>query len=68
MGIFDKLFGKPKEMEDMSNVRLAVIFYTMSGTNYQMAKWAEEGAREAGAEVKVLKAEELCTPIRHRGE
>ncbi|MFG6113684.1 NAD(P)H:quinone oxidoreductase type IV [Halobacillus sp. MO56] len=44
----------------MSNVKLAVIFYTMSGTNYQLAKWAEEGAKEAGAEVKVLKAEELA--------
>ncbi|MFG6116116.1 NAD(P)H:quinone oxidoreductase [Halobacillus sp. MO56] len=44
----------------MSNVKLAVIFYTMSGTNYQMAKWAEEGAKAAGAEVKVLKAEELA--------
>ncbi|WP_174615799.1 NAD(P)H:quinone oxidoreductase [Virgibacillus ihumii] len=44
----------------MSNVKLAVVFYSMSGTNYQMAKWAEEGAKEAGAEVKVLKVEELA--------
>ncbi|WP_071394339.1 NAD(P)H:quinone oxidoreductase [Bacillus tuaregi] len=44
----------------MSNVNLAVIFYSMGGTNYQLAKWAEEGAREAGAEVKVLKVEELA--------
>ncbi|MFC3040836.1 NAD(P)H:quinone oxidoreductase [Virgibacillus xinjiangensis] len=44
----------------MSNVKLAVVFYSMSGTNHQMAKWAEEGAKEAGAEVKVLKVEELA--------
>lgn len=31
----------------MSNVKLAIIFYSMSGTNYQLAKWAEEGAKEA---------------------
>lgn len=44
----------------MSNVTLAVIFYSMGGTNYQLAKWAEEGAKEAGAEVKVLKVQELA--------
>ena len=44
----------------MSNVNLAIIFYTMGGTNYQLAKWAEEGAKEAGAEVRVLKVEELA--------
>lgn len=44
----------------MSNVKLAVIFYSMGGTNYQLAKWAEEGAKEAGAEVKILKVEELA--------
>src|SRR5690625_3919554 len=44
----------------MSNVKLAVIFYSMSGTNYQLAKWAEEGAKEAGAEVRVLKVQELA--------
>lgn len=44
----------------MSNVKLAVIFYSMSGTNIQLARWAEEGAKEAGAEVKVLKVQELA--------
>lgn len=44
----------------MSNVNLAVIFYSMGGTNYQLAKWAEEGAKELGAEVRVLKVEELA--------
>ncbi len=44
----------------MSNVKLAVVFYSMGGTNYQMAKWAKEGAEQAGAEVKLLKVEELA--------
>lgn len=44
----------------MTNVKVAVVFYSMGGTNYQMAKWAAEGAKEAGAEVKVLKVQELA--------
>ncbi|MEH7549721.1 MULTISPECIES: NAD(P)H:quinone oxidoreductase [Bacillaceae] len=44
----------------MTNVKLAVIYYSMGGTNYQLARWAEEGAKEAGAEVKVLKVPELA--------
>ncbi|RHW39140.1 NAD(P)H:quinone oxidoreductase [Neobacillus notoginsengisoli] len=44
----------------MTNVKLAVIFYSMGGTNFQLSKWAEEGAKEAGAEVRVLKVEELA--------
>jgi NAD(P)H dehydrogenase (quinone) len=44
----------------MEKVKLAVVFYSMGGTNYQLAKWAEEGAREAGAEVRVLKVQELA--------
>jgi len=61
MGILSKIFGdSSKENAKMSNVKLAVIFYSMGGTNYQLAKWAEEGAKEAGAEVKVLKVQELA--------
>lgn len=62
MGFLSKLFGKSRkeEIQKMSNVNLAIIFYTMGGTNYQLAKWAEEGAKEAGAEVRVLKVEELA--------
>src|SRR5690625_1277240 len=60
MGFLNKLFGKSEEMENMSKVKLAVVFYSMGGTNYQLAKWAEAGATEAGAEVRVLKVEELA--------
>lgn len=44
----------------MSNVKLAIIYYSMTGTNYQLAKWAEEGAKEIGAEVRILKVHELA--------
>ncbi|RLQ97390.1 NAD(P)H:quinone oxidoreductase [Falsibacillus albus] len=44
----------------MSNINLAIIYYSSTGTNYQMAKWAEAAAKESGAEVKLVKAEELA--------
>lgn len=44
----------------MTNIKLAVIYYSSGGTNYQLAKWAEEGAKEIGAEVKVLKVPETA--------
>ncbi|MFC5603685.1 NAD(P)H:quinone oxidoreductase [Sporosarcina koreensis] len=44
----------------MTNVNVAVVFYSMGGTNYQLAQWAEAGATEAGAEVRVLKVQELA--------
>ena len=47
-------------MDYLSNVKTAVIFYSMGGTNFQLAKWAEAGAKEAGAEVRLLKVQELA--------
>lgn len=43
----------------MEKVKLAVIYYSATGINYQLAKMAEEGGIEAGAEVRVLKVPEL---------
>ncbi|MHC8523122.1 NAD(P)H:quinone oxidoreductase [Rossellomorea sp. H39__3] len=61
MGFFSKLFGtQQKEETTMENVKVAVIYYSSTGTNYKMAQWAEEGAKEAGAEVKVLKVPETA--------
>lgn len=62
MGFLSKLFGNSteKETETMANVNLAVIYYSMGGTNHQLSQWAAEGAKEAGAEVKVLKVPELA--------
>src|SRR5690625_421887 len=64
MGFLDKLFGnrksEKKETETMSKLNVAVIYYSSTGTNHQLANWAGESAKEAGAEVKVLKVPELA--------
>ncbi|WP_161880605.1 NAD(P)H:quinone oxidoreductase [Deinococcus alpinitundrae] len=39
-------------------VKLAIVYYSTYGTNYQMAQTAAEAAYEAGAEVRVLKVAE----------
>lgn len=45
----------------MSNdVKLAIIYYSSTGTNYKLAKTAEEAAKETGAEVKLVKVPELA--------
>ncbi|KIL34157.1 NAD(P)H:quinone oxidoreductase, type IV [Cohnella kolymensis] len=42
----------------MAQVNLAVVYYSSTGTNYQLAQWAAEGGRQAGAEVKIYKVQE----------
>ncbi|MTH52004.1 NAD(P)H:quinone oxidoreductase [Bacillus mangrovi] len=44
----------------MSNVNTAIIYYSSTGTNYKLAKWAEEGAKATGSNVKVLRVKELA--------
>jgi NAD(P)H dehydrogenase (quinone) len=44
----------------MSQVKLAILFYSTYGTNHQMAEIAAEAARAAGAEVRVLKVAETA--------
>ncbi len=44
----------------MANVNLAIIYYSSTGINYQLSRWAEEAGKEAGAEVKLLKVPELA--------
>ena len=44
----------------MSTTKLAIVYYSSTGHNYQMARWAEEAAKEAGAEVRLLKVRELA--------
>ncbi len=44
----------------MSNVKLAIMYYSSTGTNYKLAQWAEEAAKEAGAEVKLVKFPETA--------
>ncbi|SMD09494.1 NAD(P)H:quinone oxidoreductase [Primorskyibacter flagellatus] len=42
------------------SVKLAIIYYSTYGTNHQMASIAAEAAKDAGAEVRVLKAPETA--------
>lgn len=42
------------------SVKLAVIYYSSTGSNYKLANWAKEGGEAAGAEVKVLKVPEIA--------
>jgi len=44
----------------MSNVKLAIIYYSTYGTIHQMAEIAAEAARAAGAEVRVLRVRETA--------
>lgn len=44
----------------MTSVKLAVVYYSSTGTNYQLAQWAAETAKSEGAEVKILKVQELA--------
>lgn len=46
----------------MSNVRLAVIYYSTYGHNHAMAETAATAAREAGAEVRLRKVRETAPP------
>jgi NAD(P)H dehydrogenase (quinone) len=44
----------------MEKVKVAVIYYSATGTTYQLAKGLEAGAKEAGAEVRLCKVRELA--------
>lgn len=44
----------------MDKVKLAIIYYSSTGTNYKLAKWAKNAGEEMGAEVRLLKVEELA--------
>lgn len=44
----------------MSNVRLAVVYYSTYGTNHAMAEVAAAAAKEAGAEVRLRRVDETA--------
>lgn len=44
----------------MANTKVAVIYYSSTGTNYQLAQWAKEAAEGNGADVKLVKFPELA--------
>ncbi|WP_163536966.1 NAD(P)H:quinone oxidoreductase [Gracilibacillus sp. YIM 98692] len=41
-------------------VNVAVIYYSSTGTNYQLANWAADAAKDAGAEVRLVRAAETA--------
>ncbi|WP_374561002.1 NAD(P)H:quinone oxidoreductase [Sinobaca sp. H24] len=59
MGLFD-IFKSKGSDDTMADTKIAVIYYSSTGTNHKMAKWAVEGAEAAGAEVKLLRVEETA--------
>ncbi|KAF5033737.1 NAD(P)H dehydrogenase [anaerobic digester metagenome] len=42
-----------------NKVKLAIVYYSSTGTNHQMAQWAKEEAEKNGAEVRLVKVQEL---------
>lgn len=44
----------------MDSVKIAIVYYSTYGTNYEMAELAAEAAREAGAEVRLRKVKEIA--------
>ncbi|MEX2593121.1 MAG: NAD(P)H:quinone oxidoreductase [Anditalea sp.] len=44
----------------MSATNLLIVFYSSTGANYQMAQWAEEGAKSTGANVKLTRFPETA--------
>ncbi|HLS36416.1 MAG TPA: NAD(P)H-dependent oxidoreductase, partial [Bacillota bacterium] len=44
----------------MENINVAIVYYSSTGTNYQMAKWAKEEAESLGANARLVRAPELA--------
>lgn len=44
----------------MENTKIAVIYYSSTGVNTQMARWAAEAVKATGAEVRLLQVQELA--------
>jgi NAD(P)H dehydrogenase (quinone) len=44
----------------MQKIKTAIIYYSSTGTNYQLAQWAAEGATEAGSKTRIRKVVELA--------
>jgi NAD(P)H dehydrogenase (quinone) len=44
----------------MRKINAAIIYYSSTGANHKIANWAVESARDAGAETKLLKVQELA--------
>lgn len=47
----------------MTTVKLSIIYYSSTGTNYQIATAVKQAAEEAGAEVRLRKVHELAPDL-----
>ncbi|WP_245954374.1 NAD(P)H:quinone oxidoreductase [Paenibacillus flagellatus] len=47
-------------MRIVSNVNLVIVYYSSTGTNYKLAQAAAEGAKELGADVKIVRVPETA--------
>ncbi|WP_309123112.1 NAD(P)H:quinone oxidoreductase [Paenibacillus sp.] len=44
----------------MAQLKFAIVYYSSTGTNYNLSKMAEAAAKANGAEVKLMKVQELA--------
>ncbi|NCC76267.1 MAG: NAD(P)H:quinone oxidoreductase, type IV, partial [Clostridia bacterium] len=44
----------------MEKVKLAIVYYSATGINYQLAQWAAEAAQETGADVRLVRIAETA--------
>jgi NAD(P)H dehydrogenase (quinone) len=44
----------------MQKVKTAIVYYSSTGTNHQLATWAAESAEKEGCEVRIRKVNELA--------
>ncbi len=44
----------------MNKTKIAIVYYSATGINYQLASWAEEAAKEAGADVRLVRIPETA--------
>ncbi|HBH13538.1 MAG: NAD(P)H:quinone oxidoreductase, type IV [Clostridiales bacterium 38_11] len=44
----------------MEKIKLSIVYYSATGINYQLASWAKEAAEAIGADVRLVKVQELA--------
>ena len=47
-------------LEETREMKTTIVYYSTTGTNYKMAKWAAEAAEAAGSEVRLVKVPETA--------
>jgi NAD(P)H dehydrogenase (quinone) len=45
---------------EMQKIKTLIVYYSATGTNYQLAQWAEEGSTQVGSETRLRKVNELA--------